>query len=76
MKQHLWLTIGATALFCFGAGPKAQSCYQREVSTIPASDSGTPSSLIRRSISCFTSDAILCGFLALYQPPIPAGINV
>ena len=42
MKRHLWLTIGATALFCFGAGPKAQPGYQREVSTIPASDSAGP----------------------------------
>ncbi len=39
MKWYLWLGIGAFALFCFKENLNAQPLYQREVSSIPVTDS-------------------------------------
>src|SRR5262249_32679012 len=39
MKGYLFAGIGAIALFCFKENVKAQPAYQREISSIPVSDS-------------------------------------
>ena len=42
MRKWLWLIAGAIALFYFESGLKAQPTYQREISTIPVTDSAGP----------------------------------
>ncbi|HLG93377.1 MAG TPA: VCBS repeat-containing protein, partial [candidate division Zixibacteria bacterium] len=42
MKRHHWLIIGAVALFCFKKDLEAQPTYQREVSSLPVTDSAGP----------------------------------
>ncbi len=42
MRKWLWLFEGAIALFYFESGLKAQPTYQREISTVPVTDSAGP----------------------------------